>query len=206
MPSRRGRRRKDPVPSLFLTTLIAVAVLVAGMELLPLSLNRGLQEPAPTVEAPEGASDEASPSDEPGPEGQEAAPQDPEGLPSPGNRIRVEVLNGSGVPGLAAQVRDLLRDHGFDVVYFGNAPSFDEEVSSVVDRAGGGDGARGVAEVLGITEVTQASDPDLLLDVTVVLGRDWEEAVEDADLPAVEEAQPERPWWDLRRILPGSSR
>ena len=39
-------------------------------------------------------------------------------------RIRVEVLNAGGEPGMARMATDQLRDRGFDVVYFGNAESF----------------------------------------------------------------------------------
>jgi hypothetical protein len=40
-------------------------------------------------------------------------------------RIRVEILNGGGHAGAAREATDQLRDLGFDVVFFGNAGSFD---------------------------------------------------------------------------------
>ena len=40
-------------------------------------------------------------------------------------RVRVEILNAGGKEGMARLATDLLRDSGFDVVYFGNAQDFD---------------------------------------------------------------------------------
>jgi hypothetical protein len=89
----------------------------------------------------------------------------------PSERVRVEVLNGAGVPGLARSVTQQLRRAGFDVVYFGNAPARDSTV--VLDRVGKGEAAAQVARALG-GAARVASEPDsaLYLDVTVVLGRD----------------------------------
>ena len=43
-------------------------------------------------------------------------------LPHPDlGRVRVEVLNAGGVPGMASRATDHLRESGFDVVYYGNA-------------------------------------------------------------------------------------
>ncbi|HEY8469680.1 MAG TPA: LytR C-terminal domain-containing protein [Longimicrobiales bacterium] len=86
-------------------------------------------------------------------------------------RIRVEVLNGTNRPGLARSVTARLRDAGFDVVYFGNAPRADSSV--VLDRAGREDAARAVAQALGISHVRSAPDPGLYLEATVILGADW---------------------------------
>lgn len=102
---------------------------------------------------------------------------EPRTLPLPEGRVRVEVLNGGGMAGAARRATDLSREAGFDVVYFGNAPSFDHAESEVVDRVGRPELARAVAEVLGIHNVVSDPDPDLYLDVSVVLGRDWEPSV-----------------------------
>lgn len=89
-------------------------------------------------------------------------------------RVRVEVLNGSGRPGLARQAMGRLRDAGFDVVYFGNAPAFDHEQTVVLERVEGyGEAARAVAETLGTGIVQSAPDATLHLEITVILGRDW---------------------------------
>lgn len=96
------------------------------------------------------------------------------GLPeAPEGRGRVEVLNAGGVPGAAREATRLLRDRGFDVVYFGNARGFSPDTSRVLDRAGRGEPAEAVAEALEIGRVDSRPDTTLLLEVTVVLGRDW---------------------------------
>lgn len=88
--------------------------------------------------------------------------------------LEVEVLNGGGISGMAATVTNRLRDAGFDVVYYGNAESFDEERRSVViARAGNTGAARAVADTLGIDNVLSEPDPNLYVDVTVVVGREW---------------------------------
>lgn len=88
-------------------------------------------------------------------------------------QIRVEVLNGAGRSGLARDVTHRLRGEGFDVVFFGNAATFDRGRSVVLDRVGDPARARAVAAALGIDSVAARPDSTLLLDVSVVLGDDW---------------------------------
>jgi len=91
-------------------------------------------------------------------------------------RVRVEVLNAGGRRGAAREATELLRKHGFDVVYFGNAADFGRDSSVVLDRVGRLEGARDVAEALGIPNVRSEPDPNLYLDVSVMLGRGWRPA------------------------------
>ncbi len=119
-------------------------------------------------------------------------------LPQIGERVRVEVLNAGGEQGAARVATDELRSLGFDVVYFGNAETFDAEMSVVVDRVGRLEAARAVADALGIRNVRSEPDTSLYLDTTVRLGRDW--------VPLSRRMVPEggsegEPWWDLRRFL-----
>lgn len=93
--------------------------------------------------------------------------------PVPAERVRVEVLNAAGTPGLAARGRTHLRDFGYDVVHVGNAPGFGPDSSMVLDRVGRMDLARGVADAAGIPRVQARPDANLYVDVTVVLGKDW---------------------------------
>lgn len=90
-------------------------------------------------------------------------------------RGRLEVLNAAGRAGLARQATETLRTGGFDVVFFGNAPARADS-SEVIDRAGRPEIARAAAERLGIRRVRSDPDSTLLLDATVVLGRDWGQA------------------------------
>ena len=96
-----------------------------------------------------------------------------ERLDSLGPRLRVEVLNAAGVSGLARQATEHLRDRGFDVVYIGNAGSFESDSTVVVARTADVDAAHRVARALGIDSVLVEPDPQLYVDATVRLGRDW---------------------------------
>ncbi|RMH68988.1 MAG: LytR family transcriptional regulator [Gemmatimonadetes bacterium] len=94
------------------------------------------------------------------------------GRPKP---VRVEVLNGCGLPGVAKTVTDYLRDHGFDVVNIDNARSFHYEETVIIDRVGD----RSFAELVGKTikshNVIQQQDPARLLEVTLIIGQDYPE-------------------------------
>jgi hypothetical protein len=88
-------------------------------------------------------------------------------------RGRVEVLNASGRAGLARDATARLRSEGFDVVYFGTAGSRAGDSTVVIDRTGNDALARAVAQTLGITRVVTQIDSALILDATVVLGRNY---------------------------------
>ncbi len=94
-----------------------------------------------------------------------------EAAPLPAERIRVEVLNASEQGGLARAVTDRLREAGYDVVYFGNAAQTDSSV--VLVRTEAEVAARTLAARIGIANVRMARDTTSLLDLTVVLGRDF---------------------------------
>jgi hypothetical protein len=93
-------------------------------------------------------------------------------------RIRVQVRNGSGIPGAAGQVTEYLREAGFDVVDFGNAEEFDEPRTVVIDRVGARDRALEVAAVLRGVPIRSEVDTSLYLDVTVLVGKDAEALIE----------------------------
>lgn len=113
----------------------------------------------------------------------------------PGERIRVEVLNGGGRTGMARRATRFLRGAGYDVVGYGNHTSQDNRESVVLDRVGRPDLARSVADAMGIPRVRTEPDSNLYLDVTVILGRAWDPPPE----PPAE--GPEPAWWDLRRFF-----
>jgi pyruvate/2-oxoglutarate dehydrogenase complex dihydrolipoamide acyltransferase (E2) component len=107
-----------------------------------------------------------------------ATAQAPPAAPAsaPQGRVRVQVLNATPTHGLARKATDVLRDHGFDVVETGNAPRGTAPGESlVIDRVGRPDVERQVADALGIRRVEARRDANLLLDATVILGRDWRE-------------------------------
>ncbi|MEX1182242.1 MAG: LytR C-terminal domain-containing protein [Gemmatimonadota bacterium] len=103
----------------------------------------------------------------------------------------VEVLNGSGRSGMARQVTARLREAGFDVVFFGNAPASAGDSSVVLDRTGDDAVARAAGRALGIDRVRTERDTTLYLDATIILGRDW--------APEEDEAAP-RPGFRTRAL------
>jgi LCP family protein required for cell wall assembly len=82
--------------------------------------------------------------------------------------VRVSVLNGSNVEGLAGRTRELLRERGYDVLEVGNTDPRDATV--VLHPSDQEAGARLVAEDLPVSaDVQESTDVD---HVTVLLGRD----------------------------------
>lgn len=90
--------------------------------------------------------------------------------------IQIEVLNGCGVSGIANAYTGLLRSNGFDVVETGNFETFDLQETVVISRSGVMDNAYRVANALGVSEdnVIRESSPDFYLDVSVIIGHDYE--------------------------------
>lgn len=107
-----------------------------------------------------------------------AGPRAPK-LPG-GKPIRVEVLNGTNVPRAGLNVAQRLRDKGFDVVDIRTADDTRRdgkiyEHTLVLDRVDETRWAQAVAKSLGVSEVVRQRNDDLLLEVTVILGRDLAE-------------------------------
>jgi hypothetical protein len=89
-----------------------------------------------------------------------------------GKPIRVQVLNGSGVRRAGLRLAEALRASGFDVVEIGNAQRQDYEQTVVLDRGDRLEYAVAVAAAIGVGEPLPAPAESLLVDVTVILGRD----------------------------------
>lgn len=85
---------------------------------------------------------------------------------------RIEVLNGSGVAGLAKRVADKLEGEGFEVARTENAPTSDYDRSRIITNKGKSDPAMKIASILGCGEVTPGQrEKDV--DVTVIVGKDY---------------------------------
>lgn len=89
-----------------------------------------------------------------------------------GTRIRVEVLNASDTRGLARRAMFVLRDAGFDVVYFGNTAERAES-TVVLDRSGHPDWAALAVKAIGGGRVDSQPDSARYLDLTILVGRRW---------------------------------
>jgi hypothetical protein len=87
------------------------------------------------------------------------------------------VLNATRVPGLADRVTDLLRARGFDVVSYDNASTLSDS-TRILDRVGNALFAREVALALPGTAIREQLSRDRFVDVTVVVGGDYERFLE----------------------------
>jgi hypothetical protein len=90
-------------------------------------------------------------------------------------KIKVEVLNGCGVSGVADKLTNYLRENKIDVVNLGNYRSFEIEKSIVIGRNKKIKNAELVASLVGLDQnsVIKQINPDYLLDVTFILGKDY---------------------------------
>lgn len=142
-PKRRGLSR-------WLFTVLLV-VLLAALAVFAWSTYRGIRQRAARAEPPPVSLEEA-------------------------HRIRIEVLNGSGKEGAGMAVSQFLREKGFDVVGIGNAEAQDFDKTLVVDRVDDRLGKAGpVARALRVApeETVPLKNPDLLLEVSVYVGKDF---------------------------------
>lgn len=89
--------------------------------------------------------------------------------------IRVEILNGCGVPQVAARLTRQARTLGLDVIHEGNATHFGYLHTLVVHRGGDPQQAQQVAALLGIPHQIEQQTPNAfrLADVAIIIGRDY---------------------------------
>ncbi len=100
------------------------------------------------------------------------------------NTGQIQVLNGSGAAGMAENFRNQLIDHGFDVIEFGNARSWNYEHTLVIARTPSDRIARDVARVLGVDRVLHLEHPASLVEATVIIGKDHKEIMRTWPQPA----------------------
>ena len=87
--------------------------------------------------------------------------------------IRIQVLNGCGVRGMARRIANCLRSKGFDVRETGNADRYDYTESQVIGRVDDSVLAKMVADDLGVSAISMDPNPALVdIEVTVTIGLD----------------------------------
>ena len=89
-----------------------------------------------------------------------------------GVRVRVQVLNGTKIRGLARRATMVLRDRGFDVLEVGTI-SDTRDTTLVLDLSGHPDWADRVARVLAPARVQSRPDTSRYLDIAIILGSSW---------------------------------
>ena len=97
----------------------------------------------------------------------------PDSVPYQG--IVIEVLNGCGTPGLAQKFTNYLRSEGFDVIYTGNADHLNYANTMLIERVDNSDKTDEVNEALDLNteRITVNYDPSLHVDLTLILGKDY---------------------------------
>jgi anionic cell wall polymer biosynthesis LytR-Cps2A-Psr (LCP) family protein len=102
--------------------------------------------------------------------GSEAAPDDGR---------RVQILNGNGVPGIGGEVGRVLVRGGFKVILSGNARRLDHPRTRIVTYDSSPEGlelARRAAELLGVGEIEVSPQTQGIVNLTVVVGKDFPRA------------------------------
>lgn len=88
--------------------------------------------------------------------------------------IQINIINATGMQGLAKKAMNYFRDRGFDVVEISTSDSL-ERTSYVIDHLSDTISARNVAFALGLTDsaVRHDYDTNLYLRASVVLGKNY---------------------------------
>jgi anionic cell wall polymer biosynthesis LytR-Cps2A-Psr (LCP) family protein len=98
----------------------------------------------------------------------------PKGAGQPGRRV--EILNGNGRPGIGQEVAKRLIPKGYRVVLDANAKSFDYKTTQIVIYSESKSAqaiARDIREALGVGDVVLSRQRQTVVDVTVVVGKDY---------------------------------
>ena len=101
----------------------------------------------------------------------------------PNQSIEIEVLNGCGVPYLAAKTTDYLRSKKFDVVFSGNAKNKLYPHTMILQRNEKIESLKKIADSFDLElddskHIIIVPDESLCLDVTVILGADYRKFAE----------------------------
>ena len=101
----------------------------------------------------------------------------------PNQNIEVEVLNGCGVPFLAAKTTNFLGSKNFDVVFSGNAKNQLYQHTMILQRNEKIESLIKIADSFGLElddskHIIIVPDESLCLDVTVILGSDYRKFAE----------------------------
>jgi len=94
---------------------------------------------------------------------------------------KIEVLNGSGIPGAAQKVADALKERGYEITAVGNAGSSDYASTELIGHklarrslgeVGGDEGVNQLASIVNSGAVKYDKNEAAKADITVIVGRD----------------------------------
>lgn len=98
------------------------------------------------------------------------------GVGQPSDDVRVQVLNGNGVPGIGQEVAAVLIKAGYRVVLTGNAPRLNYQKTLVITYDGSPQGqalAERARKLIGVGEVQISGQSQGIVDLTIVIGKDF---------------------------------
>ncbi|HHT27618.1 MAG TPA: LCP family protein [Firmicutes bacterium] len=91
--------------------------------------------------------------------------------------VKIAVLNGAGIAGIAGKAAERLRQEGFEVVSVANAASFNYQQTMIFARDERREAVDAIAAALGVTgeadNWSATGDIRQNADITVIVGRDW---------------------------------
>lgn len=91
-------------------------------------------------------------------------------------KTRIQILNGNGVPGIGEEVATRLVGEGFRVILSGNAKRLDYEKTLIITYDPSPEGqalARRAQELLGVGELQISTQDQGIVDLTIVVGKDF---------------------------------
>jgi hypothetical protein len=93
----------------------------------------------------------------------------------PDIHLQIDLQNGTGDNGVAAEFRTFLKKNGFDVVEMGNYKISDVLKTVVLDRKGDFKSIKNLGYRLGLDGkyISQQINKDLYLDATIIIGKDY---------------------------------
>ena len=99
----------------------------------------------------------------------------PDMLVRKGERIQVNVLNGSGRSRIAMRFTDFLRARKFDVVHIDNYKDTNVNKTFIIDRVGDSASSKKLAYALGIEEslIQRDIDTEEYVKADIVIGKDF---------------------------------
>lgn len=98
------------------------------------------------------------------------------GVTGPRDEVKVQVLNGNGVPGIGQEVAEKLIGAGFRVVLTGNARHWNYERTLIITYDDSPEGlalAERARKLIGVGQVQVSEQSQGIVDLTIVIGKDF---------------------------------
>jgi polyisoprenyl-teichoic acid--peptidoglycan teichoic acid transferase len=91
----------------------------------------------------------------------------------PETAIKVKILNGTDVPGLAKKMRNILAREGITIVEFGTSPYPFMDKTVIINQKGDLTGVMKISELLGLGTIHHIIDNSQLSSALIIIGKDY---------------------------------